>query len=82
MAAHQRPETRIRIGGLLRCCTFSLEETDRSGELPTEPGEGVDCNYCKNPMRLADDGVWEWDRDECFRRDGRDPPPSRRFDVV
>ena len=52
---------KIRIGGLLRCCTTSLVE-----QVITVPKEGdkVTCHYCKSPCggMIFRDGAFEWDR--------------------
>ena len=56
----------IRIGGLLRCCIQSVHEYEGE-EIPgvtvipctvsdPAPGQRPDT------IRLAEDGVWEWDR--------------------
>jgi hypothetical protein len=51
----------IRIGGLLRCCVETFRDAQTQGTLPAS---GVlPCKYCKSSLRLADDGVWEWNHD-------------------
>lgn len=51
----------VRQGGLMRCCTATIAETEDS----TEVGDMLDCKYepvgNKN-LIVADDGVWEWNR--------------------
>lgn len=56
-------KARIRHGGLLRCCLQTWAFAHDRGALPSEPGATLDCIY-EQPgnarMRLAPDGVWEW----------------------
>lgn len=51
----------IRIGGLMRCCVATVQESLE----PTVPGTVMDCKY-EHPgnenLRVADDGIWEWNR--------------------
>lgn len=57
MKGNQR---RVRMGGLLRCCIATVAEM----ESETQPGDRAACTYCKeSTLRVADDGVWEWDHD-------------------
>lgn len=59
---------RVRHGGLMRCCLATLRETAEIGILPWQVGVAtLDCKYEKPgnaQMRLAADGVWEWNRPE------------------
>lgn len=56
-------DTRIAIGGLMRCCTGTLGDWIRGRKLPVAVGEVVFCKYeAANPtsMILGEDGVWRW----------------------
>jgi hypothetical protein len=49
----------VRQGGLMRCCLGTIAESE---EL-TKIGDILDCKYQKpgnQQMRVAIDGVWEW----------------------
>lgn len=49
----------IRGGGLMRCCTGTYaENTD-----PSKVGDNLPCRWCSSSMRVAPDGVWEWNHD-------------------
>lgn len=54
--------SRVRQGGLMRCCLATLAEYDG----PCEIGTTLSCKYEGNPdnknMIIASDGVWEWNR--------------------
>lgn len=50
---------RLRIGGVLRCCSASLGETEIQ-EAPRE-GEVLACKYCKGAL-VYRDGAWEWNQ--------------------
>lgn len=55
-------ERRVRHGGLMRCCLGTLAEST----IPSEPGTILDCQYeaeGNKQMRVAADGVWEWNHD-------------------
>lgn len=54
-------EERLRIGGLMRCCTGTWEKARNEGALTGQTSLG--CQYCSGGMQKADDGIWEWDRD-------------------
>lgn len=45
----------IRIGGLLRCCIATAEETNVQ---PTE-GAILPCKWCNDSLRFCG-GAWEW----------------------
>jgi hypothetical protein len=55
---------RLRIGGLMRCCIASFDHAVANRALPSKIGATLDCEYHPAPgnaaMRLAADGVWEW----------------------
>lgn len=53
---NQRP---IRPGGLFRCCTGTYGETDE----PSKVGDVLKCRHCSSSMRVAADGIWEWNHD-------------------
>lgn len=62
---------KLRIGGLLRCCTQSL--ADAMAEATEEPKEGdhVDCKWCKGEGMRFRDGAWEWAREPSARSGGQ-----------
>lgn len=49
--------TRIRIGGLMRCCVLTIEAEDRR-ERPIE-GKEITCDQCGERLRFRA-GAWEW----------------------
>lgn len=59
-------ETRLAIGGLMRCCTESLsehllKEAGFTGEVKV--GTVVQCRHSDDPvhrMKLDEEGVWRW----------------------
>ena len=46
----------------MRCCLTSLAMAFEQGNLITQPGAELQCQYCHDWMRVADDGIWEWAR--------------------
>lgn len=52
-------ERRIRIGGLMRCCLQTISECTAI----VGPGSVLSCRFCSDSMRVARDGVWEWNHD-------------------
>jgi hypothetical protein len=54
-----RKGPRIRIGGLLRCCLKTIED---STVLQHIEGEKVECRWCSQGRMRFRDGAWEWDR--------------------
>jgi hypothetical protein len=58
--------TRIRHGGLMRCCLMSIHNRVSSaydGEgYDLRVGDRVSCEWCSSGAVIAPDGVWEWDR--------------------
>jgi len=52
--------TRINIGGMLRCCVATLNEMDLDTEV--ENGQTLDCKYEKenNQSMILEDGIWKW----------------------
>lgn len=54
-------QRRYRHGGLMRCCLETLA-TNTKGSVV---GSTLQCKYATDDplhrMRVADDGVWEWD---------------------
>lgn len=57
-------ETKLAIGGLMRCCTGSLGEfISQNPDDTAQVGTLVYCKYEGNDptsMILGDDGVWRW----------------------
>jgi hypothetical protein len=53
---------RLRPGGLMRCCTATLAEHIEVGG-PVAVGDILPCKHCSSSMRIAADGVWEWNHD-------------------
>ena len=53
-------ETKINIGGMLRCCIATIQELDPEQEF--ENGLELDCKYEKsgNKSMVLDSGVWKW----------------------
>lgn len=47
---------KIRFGGLLRCCTQSLDNQIAAAEVEPPAGTVLTCEYCKQPnlIRAAD----------------------------
>lgn len=53
-------ETKIHVGGLLRCCIVTVEQfISDYGYKPAEQGAVVECPYCHTSVRL-DEGIWRW----------------------
>jgi hypothetical protein len=55
-------ERRVRAGGLMRCCLATLA----ASAAITSAGSVMQCAYSEDrshSMRVAADGVWEWNRD-------------------
>lgn len=55
----------VRHGGLMRCCLATLDNLAVSGELPTDIGATLSCQYhaVREPdMILCADGVWAWNK--------------------
>lgn len=53
-------ETRINIGGLMRCCLETIERIDPNIEL--EDKMVIDCMYEQpgNKNIILENGVWRW----------------------
>ena len=62
-------ETRVAIGGLMRCCLGSL---NRLAEDDPEVSEGdiLGCDYCKSSM-ILEGGRWRWHKEEREELDAR-----------
>lgn len=54
---------RLRQGGLLRCCILTLDTFLDSVSVEPAVGTVVVCSACRDRVRRAVDGVWEWDHD-------------------
>ena len=57
---------KIRVGGLMRCCTETIEGLYPDGPAQVaEEGQKLQCKYASDSpdhrMRFRD-GAWEWDR--------------------
>ena len=51
------PEKRLALGGVMRCCQATLMEA----EVREDPGEVLECKYCKGKLRFSDTkNLWEW----------------------
>lgn len=48
----------VRIGGLMRCCTGTLDEYNG----PEEEGASLKCKWCSCWM-IVKDGAWQWDQE-------------------
>ena len=46
----------IRIGGLMRCCIYAIEEMNSGKE-----GDIINCKHCNSSMQVKN-GAWEWVR--------------------
>ena len=53
-------DTRIAIGGLMRCCTGTLDKLLTFADRVLI-GETVSCEFCNETMTLDDHLVWNWD---------------------
>ena len=53
------PLDKIRYGGLLRCCIYTLCELNHLAK----EGDTIQCKYCKSGGMRFRDGAWEWDHD-------------------
>ena len=57
-------ETTLNIGGLLRCCTRTLDDLYMKYPNKDYPDQTiVTCHYCKKPTLILDGGVWRWNRE-------------------
>lgn len=55
----------LRIGGVMRCCIQTLNDTPLRSE---NEGEILKCVYCSNSLRVRA-GAWEWnDERECEKK--------------
>lgn len=63
-------ETFVNPGGLMRCCTATLADTDPEREV--NDGDVITCVYCSRLREslpsstgrmVLEDGVWRWLRD-------------------
>lgn len=48
-------EDDVRPGGLMRCCTETIDER----ETPGQDGDRIECRYCHSPIVFRK-GAWEW----------------------
>ena len=55
-------ETKISIGGLMRCCIATIEEQDPDKEYKN--GDIIDCKFEEggNKNIILKDGIWQWNR--------------------
>jgi hypothetical protein len=60
-------ETKISIGGLMRCCIGTLDESDLDREVHS--GDVVHCKWCKSSM-ILEEGLWRWYREIYPKDDG------------
>lgn len=51
----------VFLGGLLRCCLATLEETMATRATLPVDGEKLRCRYCKNGM-IFSASAWRWDQ--------------------
>lgn len=57
-------ETRLAIGGLMRCCTGTLSKwAQEHQDEELEDGTIVECEYCSESM-ILDNGTWRWNKKE------------------
>lgn len=54
---------RLRIGGVLRCCAETLNET--VFESPPKEGDTLHCKYHTDEISslIFRDGAWEWNKE-------------------
>lgn len=48
----------------MRCCIQTFVEKRDANELPTEPGDRIECRYCGGGMILMKEPegkIWRWD---------------------
>lgn len=57
-------DTRIRIGGLMRCCLETIYQLPPD----TDYTEGivVPCKHCSSSV-ILEDGKWRWNREARFK---------------
>lgn len=55
---HRRTKP-LRIGGVMRCCIKTLDESEHLREVE---GEILKCKWCSSSLRFRA-GAWEWNRD-------------------
>ena len=58
---------RIRIGGLMRCCTSSVNDAMADAEVAPKEGDTLRCKWAKDDPEdlhrmIFHNGAWEWDR--------------------
>ena len=50
---------KVYIGGLMRCCTQTLNEVREEKTDTPQEGDEIPCAYCKSSMIWKGDG-WHW----------------------
>jgi len=64
-------EYQIRIGGLMRCCTHTIDEAMQEAKDPPKEGDLLRCQYCRDESGMRfHDGAWEWAYDP--KKESRD----------
>lgn len=54
---------RLRGGGLMRCCTGTLDELMFAATEPPKEGDAARCKWCRDEYGMVfRDGAWEWAR--------------------
>jgi hypothetical protein len=54
-------DTKLAIGGLMRCCLTTLNNyADEHGTDRVAIGEVVECEWCDEKMVLDETGWWRW----------------------
>ena len=55
----------VRIGGLMRCCTGTLQDHYTSNpDYQAKEGDTMKCNWCTSGWMRFHAGAWEWDQEE------------------
>ena len=56
-------ETKLNIGGLMRCCIKTLEDwMDAHKDDDVADGTKIKCRWCKNGQMVLEGGIWMWDK--------------------
>ena len=55
-------ETKVSIGGLMRCCLDTIDTLDTTVDYPD--GHIIDCKHETkgNKNIILKDGIWQWNR--------------------
>lgn len=58
-------QERVKIGGLMRCCTQTLAEYLQNATEPSKEGQTLDCKHeqAGNAQMIFRNGAWEWNHD-------------------